>query len=420
MLEFHPVELAEIESKHQSPQTPEAVLAKRRLPYLLGYAAIAVLLLLGIFQFVTFEKTALDTINPVVQVTTDEPPTLQPSSEHTPADGSETQGNQALNLMWPLGAHQDGISFNNWDSQSQVDRECSTCHTSEGLPDFLSTGLTASQPASGGLFCTTCHNDPSTFTTHDISSVIFPSGASSQDLTAQSNLCITCHMGSASGNEIDISLAALGQDTVNEDLEFIDIHGATPGATMYGTDAQGAYEYAEHSYFGLRLHTSDFGSCSDCHDPHLLLVDATTCEDCHSSFDVGQQFTSIRFSRIDYDGDSDTNEGIGEEIESLQSYLYLVLQNYAAENSASSIVYNAGTAPYFFVDLNGNGVIEEDETKLENRFAGWTPRLLKAAFNFHYAVLDSGGFAHHPKYIIQILYDSLEDLGADVSNLTRP
>lgn len=425
MLEFHPVELAEIESDRETQRTPAEILAKRRLRFFTVYAPISALLLMGIFLFVTFEKTALDTINPDIQVTVYAPLTPQPSPEHTPTNQPETQANQAnqaLNLMWPLGAHssQDALAFSYWDPHGRVDRECSKCHSSEGLPDFLLYGLTVPEPTSDGLFCTTCHNAPSTFTVYDISSVIFPSGAASQDPTAESNLCITCHMGSTSGNEIDVNVAGLEDDIVDDGLEFIDIHGATPGATIYGSDAQGAYQYPGHSYFGLHLHTSDFGSCSDCHDPHQLDVNPTTCESCHSGFDPSQQLTSIRFSRIDYDGDGDTNEGVGEEIKSLQDYLYIALQEYASENTGSSIVYSSETAPYFFKDLNENGIAEGDETNLTNRYTGWTPRLLKAAYNFHYAVMDSGGFAHHPKYIIQILYDSLESLGADVSNLTRP
>ena len=33
---------------------------------------------------------------------------------------------------------------------------------------------------------------------------------------------------------------------------------------------------------------------------------------------------------------------------------------------------------------------------------------------------DPGGFAHNPNYIMQILIDSLEVIGGDVSAMTRP
>ena len=55
-----------------------------------------------------------------------------------------------------------------------------------------------------------------------------------------------------------------------------------------------------------------------------------------------------------------------------------------------------------------------------NRYVTWTPRLLKAAYNYQYATKDPGAFAHNGKYVLQILYDSLVDLGANVSGMTRP
>ncbi len=53
-------------------------------------------------------------------------------------------------------------------------------------------------------------------------------------------------------------------------------------------------------------------------------------------------------------------------------------------------------------------------------FATWTPRLLRAAYNHQYVQKDPGAFAHNGKYILQVLYDNLADLGADVSGMTRP
>ena len=42
------------------------------------------------------------------------------------------------------------------------------------------------------------------------------------------------------------------------------------------------------------------------------------------------------------------------------------------------------------------------------------------AYNFQYAMKDPGAFAHNPKYVLQILYDSLADLGGDVEGRIRP
>ncbi|MFZ2098403.1 MAG: hypothetical protein WAV05_17360 [Anaerolineales bacterium] len=45
---------------------------------------------------------------------------------------------------------------------------------------------------------------------------------------------------------------------------------------------------------------------------------------------------------------------------------------------------------------------------------------MKATYNYQMSVKDPGAFAHNAKYILQILYDSIQDVGGDVTNLTRP
>ena len=47
-------------------------------------------------------------------------------------------------------------------------------------------------------------------------------------------------------------------------------------------------------------------------------------------------------------------------------------------------------------------------------------RMLKAAFNYQYTQKDPGKFVHNPKYVMQFIIDSIEDLGGDVSKYTRP
>jgi predicted CXXCH cytochrome family protein len=45
-----------------------------------------------------------------------------------------------------------------------------------------------------------------------------------------------------------------------------------------------------------------------------------------------------------------------------------------------------------------------------NAFKGWTARLLRATYNFQLATKDPGAFAHNAKYIIELLYDSIQDV----------
>lgn len=61
---------------------------------------------------------------------------------------------------------------------------------------------------------------------------------------------------------------------------------------------------------------------------------------------------------------------------------------------------------------------------MPNRYAKWTPRLLKAAYNYQFVAKDAGVYTHNPAYAMQLLYDSLESLSAKVdvsmSALRRP
>ena len=75
---------------------------------------------------------------------------------------------------------------------------------------------------------------------------------------------------------------------------------------------------------------------------------------------------------------------------------------------------------FFFIDTNADGEADTDETFYDNRYLDWTPRLLRAAYNYQYAKKDPGAFAHNGKYLLQVLYDAVTDIGTDNSAMTRP
>jgi hypothetical protein len=83
-------------------------------------------------------------------------------------------------------------------------------------------------------------------------------------------------------------------------------------------------------------------------------------------------------------------------------------------------VYSSAAYPYFFADLNSNGAADPDEANRDNAFSSWTPKLLRAAYNYQYSAKDPGAFAHNGQYVMQLLYDGLVDMGADTSGMTRP
>jgi hypothetical protein len=55
-----------------------------------------------------------------------------------------------------------------------------------------------------------------------------------------------------------------------------------------------------------------------------------------------------------------------------------------------------------------------------NSFKTWTAGLLKAAHSFQIYQKEPGEWAHNTKYAVQLLIDSIEDLGGDVSQFKRP
>ena len=73
---------------------------------------------------------------------------------------------------------------------------------------------------------------------------------------------------------------------------------------------------------------------------------------------------------------------------------------------------------------NGNFEADKDEAKFPNRYNAWTPRLLKAAYNYQFVTKEPGAYAHNAPYALQILYDSLSDLATkvtvDVTQAKRP
>jgi hypothetical protein len=103
------------------------------------------------------------------------------------------------------------------------------------------------------------------------------------------------------------------------------------------------------------------------------------------------------------------------EISALHDKLLEAIKSYAKEVGGQAIGYDAHHYPYFLNDTNGNGKIDEDEAKRDNGFSAWTPRLLKAAYNYQFVAKDPGAYTHNPLYIVQILHDSLADLGTRVT-----
>jgi hypothetical protein len=114
-----------------------------------------------------------------------------------------------------------------------------------------------------------------------------------------------------------------------------------------------------------------------CHNPHSLAVDTERCNPCHpSGFDSAKT-----------------------EIAELQEQLMAAIQTYASSVAGNGIEYDATSHPYFFDEAG-------------EKYSSWTPRLLKAAYNYQTSKKDPGAFAHNKKYIVELLQTSLDDINS--------
>jgi hypothetical protein len=330
--------------------------------------------------------------------------------------------------------------FRHWDEDEPpvVEAECSRCHSATGLPLYIAEGVSISQPISNGFSCSTCHDDLVNYTRYEVASVTFPSGTVVDSGDANTNLCMNCHQGLASTADVNEFLAeahpvdeeGVADETVIAGLDQVSdlaTRDASPhyfaaGATLFGTEAQGGYQYEGKTYLGRFTHVQGFDSCTSCHSAHGLDVKVQACSGCHPTATDVEALGTIRSpnSTADYDGDGDTTEGLAGEIDTLREALYAAIQAYAADNDAIDAIIYTGDYPYWFIDTDANGAVDPGEAIYPNQYATWTPRLFKAAYNYSWSSKDPGAFAHNGKYILQLLYDSIEDLGGSISGFTRP
>jgi hypothetical protein len=313
-------------------------------------------------------------------------------------------------------------AFRNWDAQGSVPATCSKCHTAQGLPFFMQHGVNIAQEPSAGLACQTCHNSSQNFGLRWAGQVQFPSGAMASLDDVKANLCLQCHQGRESTVSVDraIQRANVGNDTSSAQLAFLNIHNLPAGATLFGSEVQGAYQYAGKQYAGRFPHVESFNTCIECHDAHALTVRVDQCSTCHVGVQTQADLRNIRLgSPADYDGDGNVTEGIAFEIETMHKALLTHIQAYANNVAGAPIAYNPDRFPYWFVDDNRDGIIGEGETTRYNR---WTPTLLRAAYNYQFVKKDPGAFAHNADYVLQVLYDTLEAVGgrAAVAGMARP
>jgi hypothetical protein len=319
------------------------------------------------------------------------------------------------------------MAFRDWDETGEVPANCAKCHAASGLPVFIKNGTNIAAEPTSGLECNTCHNDLTAFTVYEVKTVQFPPFAQYTQLangpsltfdeSLTSNLCIECHQGRESKSTVDAAIAAAlkkdgvtGDDAVSKSLSFRNIHYFAAGASLFGTEAKVIYEYDGKEYAGKFDHTKGFEGCADCHDPHTLTVNLDACKGCHQ-VDDPRLITA-----------KDAKEPIFVTFEAMKARLFEGIVAYSQNVSKAPIAYDTNAYPYWYVDKNSNGKVDAGET---GRYASWTPRLLKAAYIYQAFTKDPGAYVHNSTYVMQVLYDAIEDLKVKVPDLklddfTRP
>ncbi|WP_299360427.1 cytochrome C [uncultured Paracoccus sp.] len=316
--------------------------------------------------------------------------------------------NAAAIAAWARSAHADAGSeaFSHWNDEGEIPPVCANCHSGMGFRAFH--GLDGGSPGpleapvqTGGVVdCATCHSPGLA----DVTEVVLPNGMS-HPVPPGEVTCLTCHQGRSSGDSVTAATENMPPDTPNPALSFINPHYAIAAATWLGGHAGLGYQYPGKTYAGRFLHAPPVTTCNSCHDPHSLRVNETACRTCHTT----GQSRDIRISRQSHDGSGVTTKGIRADIDANAARLKSMILDYAAKVAGVPVIYDGERHPYFFTDANDDGVVDQSGGR-PVAYNAWTPRLLRAAYNWKFVNADPGAHVHNPPYALQLLHDSMEDL----------
>ncbi|MGF1464715.1 MAG: Ig domain-containing protein [Sandaracinaceae bacterium] len=364
-----------------------------------------------------------------------------------------------------------------WTSNAAIDPSCAGCHGgADGFQALtVAGGGQEVLERAEGIDCAVCHAAQGRiemaggmrFALRDLEAAVFPNGVRA-DLQVEggdrsSNMCASCHAGRTAGAAVEAAIAGAepdDDDALLADVAFLDIHALPSGATWGGSVVQAGVTYPGRTYTGTRVHPGG-SSCVTCHaalapehsfEPGDIAEDV--CAACHTGADNAVQVRRIRGAfdgaslshGVDYDGDGFDGvattpfEALRDEIGrfttgenpttcavvpppqgcGLSDRLLVEMQG-VARDAGRPLCYAPDVFPYFFRDTNDDRRCDAVEASPGNAYDGsFTPRLLRAAYNYRLSQADPGGWAHNFEYVGQLLYDAIEDLGGDVSAIQRP
>lgn len=320
--------------------------------------------------------------------------------------------NARVIAAWARSGHSqyEDEAFSHWNEDGEIPEACATCHSGVGFRSYHGLdgspkGIEEPAPIGGVVDCDTCHNPG----LPQITEISLPSGIM-HPVTPSDAACLTCHQGRAAGVTVEKAVADKPDDTVDDALKFINPHYRIAGATNLGAYGAGGFAYPDKDYSGRFLHAKPVETCVSCHDPHGLDIAEATCLTCHESGDAEK----IRIQRVSFDGSGDTTKGIKADIAANADLLMKMMKEYAAEVVGTPILYDPGHYPYFYTDANGDGVVDTAGGS-SVAYKTWTPRLLRATYNWKFVTADPGIHVHNAPYALELLYDSIEDLAGPLN-----
>jgi hypothetical protein len=207
-------------------------------------------------------------------------------------------------------------------------------------------------------------------------------------------------------------------------LGFNNPHYLGAAGILFGSEVGAMAQYAGKEYHGRAVmfdspHGSKHGaSCVGCHDPittgHTFAVTAADLVAKVVATDGTVTVAGGKCGQCHTGKYGPTLPVMKTSVDTAAAELYTAIQAYAndavtaQEPGATAVCYDGAAHPYWFVDANGDGACDATETT----GAKFNANAAKAAFNFKWAHAEPGAFAHNYEYIMQALFDSIEDLGA--------
>ncbi|PLX95704.1 MAG: hypothetical protein C0621_03285 [Desulfuromonas sp.] len=371
---------------------------------------------------------------------------IDPASERACRDCHNVHSaDNSINNQWAASGHGDLTAAFTDAHGAPTNTACQDCHSAtaatmlfeayESGEDYTAPGSEISGPAPEVIYCTVCHKDnagnlraPGAITTHyhavdsDDYAVI--------DGVNGSNLCLACHAGKRSGEDI--------KDGINAITSRVSSHYLPAGGVLFGQigyhfdhlDASLAYTATKHAQLGDpnydwadypyktlsaeqtgAIQGSGNGPCVACHmaegtDSHLYsaFTDNTDlglpdlCYNCHSNDPAAGHYFKSKEKL-----ETETKVGYLAALSAIEGMMADPTQNY------TSGVLSIGSSGQFQRDgLNLDPTVTADVD------------LAGALFNYKLFLDEHGGYVHNRYYAKQLLFDSIDYLqnGSITGNIT--